>query len=390
MKKFVLVFLYFQLTSASEFLWGTATAAFQIEGGASEDGRGPSIWDKFSHIAGKISNNDNGDVADDSYHKYLSDIQLLREIGVNSYRFSISWSRIFPLGSGEINQKGIDYYNQILNELVKYNIQPIVTLYHWDLPQGLHDNYLGWLSEEIEQDFVNYADVCFREFGDRVKIWLTINEPWTFSYLGYVTGGFAPGRCSDRSKCPAGDSATEGYLAGHNVLNAHAAAVELYRNKYQHTQAGRIGIALNHDWGEKLSDSPLDIAAAQRKNEFQVGYVKYSTVQYFQLSTMFFHMKLLVFSSIICIYMNVHPFSRWFGDPIVFGDYPASMRERVGDRLPRFTDQQRRRLMGSIDFWAYNHYTTKYISEPQVWNSTARKLSSIFCLFICVFPSCSH
>lgn len=307
-----------------EFLWGTATAAYQIEGAVSQDKRGSSIWDSFSLIEGKIKNNDNGDIADDSYNKVVEDIELMRNMGVNSYRFSISWSRILPDGYGEINMLGVDHYNFLINELIKNNITPLVTLYHWDLPSGLEDKYEGWLSSNIEQDFVNYADICFQYFGDRVKKWLTINEPWTFSLMGYGAGSFAPGRCSDRNKCPSGNSSTEPYIAAHNTLNAHASAVMLYRRKYQRTQKGEIGIALNLDWAEPLSDAREDVLAASRKNEFSLG---------------------------------------WFADPIVFGDYPDSMRRWVGDRLPVFSAEQRKRLKGSYDFFAINHYTTKYYSS---------------------------
>ena len=172
----------------SDFHWGVATAAYQIEGATMEDGRGPSIWDTFTAIPGKIRNGDNGTRADDSYHKIVEDIQLIKAMGLRYYRLSISWSRILPTGQLPINQQGIDHYNQVFDELKKADIIPVVTLYHWDLPQGLEDLYGGWLSPSIEQDFVTYADVVFSAFGDRVKLWTTMNEPWSFCVLGYVRG----------------------------------------------------------------------------------------------------------------------------------------------------------------------------------------------------------
>ena len=307
------------------FTWGVATAAYQIEGAVADDGRGPTIWDSFSAIPGKISNGDTGAVADGSYYRIAEDVQLIKDMGLSSYRFSIAWSRIMPTGEMPVNQAGIDHYNKLLDELEKQGIEPLVTLYHWDLPSALEVKYGGWLGQDIETAFAVYADVCFAAFGDRVKMWTTINEPWTFCLMGYGTGAFAPGRCSDRNLCPSGDSATESYITAHNVLNSHAAAVDVYRTKYQNTQNGKIGIVLNQDWAEPLTDDPRDIIAANRKNEFTMG---------------------------------------WFADPLVFGKYPDSMIQLVGDRLPKFTEEQRKRLVGSYDYFAFNHYSTKYYYDP--------------------------
>ena len=315
----------FSLHPEERFVWGVATAAYQIEGAVTDGGRGQTIWDSFAALPGKTDKGDTGEIADGSYYRIREDVQLIKDMGLSSYRFSIAWSRIMPTGEMPVNQAGIDHYNLLLDELESQGIEPLVTLYHWDLPSALEEKYEGWLSPDIENQFALYADVCFAAFGDRVKMWTTINEPWTFCLMGYVTGAFAPGRCSDRSKCAVGDSSTEGYVAAHNVLNAHAAAVQLYRDKYQTLHGGKIGMVLNQDWAEPLTNDPLDIIAAARKNEFTMA---------------------------------------WFADPMVFGRYPDSMVELVGDRLPEFTPEQRDRLIGSYDYFAFNHYSTKYYYDP--------------------------
>lgn len=262
-------------------------------------------------------------MADDSYRLMDTDIDILKSLSVNSYRFSISWSRILPTGYGDINYPGISHYSNLIDKLLEAGIEPLVTLYHWDLPQGLEDQG-GLLNPKLEEFFEYYADVCFRYFGNRVKKWITFNEPWTVAFMGYGLGVFAPGRCSDRTRCPEGDSTIESYIAAHNMLNAHSAAVALYRRKYQGNQKGVIGITLNQDWAEPLTDSAEDIAAAERRIEFQLG---------------------------------------WFADPILFGDYPLSMKRLVGLRLPPFTEAQKLRLKGSLDFLGLNHYSTKYYFE---------------------------
>jgi len=313
-----------------EFLWGTATAAYQIEGASRTDGRSACIWDTFCDLPGRIAHGDNGMIAADAYHHLEEDVALMKQMGMNSYRFSLSWSRIMPDGRGTTNPLGIAHYSHLIDLLLAADIQPLVTLYHWDLPQALEDEYSGWLSAaDIERDFVAYADACFTAFGDRVKLWTTINEPWTFSLLGYGSGDFAPGRCSNRTKCAHGDTSTETYVVGHNALNAHAAVVELYHTRYQPTQGGKIGIVLNLDFAEPADpQSVSDVAAAQRMNEFTLG---------------------------------------WFADPIFLGSgYPASMRDRAGARLPEFTAAQAARLKGSADFLGFNSYSMKYVKSMPV------------------------
>lgn len=261
----ILAFVHVNIVnSQKEFLWGSATASYQIEGAVNEDGRGQTVWDEFSHTPGKTANGDTGDIATDGYHRYAEDLQLISNMGVNAYRFSIAWSRIVPDGVGEVNQAGIDHYNKVIDGMVAANIIPLATLFHWDTPLHLEEAYGGWLSADLEEHFTRYADICFNAFGDRVKNWLTFNEPLTVANVGYTMGTHAPGRCSDRSVCSSGNSTTESYIAAHNMLNAHASAAELYHTKYQAIQGGRIGITLNTDFAYPLTNSEEDVEAAER------------------------------------------------------------------------------------------------------------------------------
>ncbi|KAK1416003.1 hypothetical protein QVD17_31791 [Tagetes erecta] len=284
------------------FVFGTGSSAYQYEGAVKEDGRGPAIWDKIAHTSGQISDFSNADVAVDQYHMYEDDIKLMKDMGMDAYRFSISWPRIFPNGSGRINQAGIDHYNALINSLLDHNIEPYVTLYHWDLPQALEDTYNGWLDARIINDFAKYAKTCFENFGDRVKNWITFNEPHIFIINDHEV---SVGR----------------YIAGHNVLLSHMAAFKLYKRKYKAKQNGRIGISLDVPWYVSSTNKTKDIEATQRAMDFQLG---------------------------------------WFLDPIMFGDYPASMRTRVRDRLPKFSKHQSAHLKGSVNFVGVNHYTTWY------------------------------
>ncbi|KAI0791482.1 beta-glucosidase 1B [Irpex lacteus] len=305
-----------------DFIWGFATASFQIEGSTDVDGRGKSFWDDFSRTPGKTLDGRNGDVATDSYNRWREDLDLLSEYGVKSYRFSIAWSRIIPLGgrNDPVNEAGIKFYSDLIDGLLERGITPFVTLYHWDLPQALHDRYLGWLNkEEIVQDYVRYARVCFERFGDRVKHWLTMNEPWCISILGYGRGVFAPGRSSDRLRSSEGDSSREPWIAGHSVILAHANAVKAYREEFKAKQGGQIGITLNGDWAMPYDDSPANIEAAQHALDVAIG---------------------------------------WFADPIYLGSYPAFMKEMLGDRLPEFTQEELAVVKGSSDFYGMNTYTT--------------------------------
>ncbi|KAK9823911.1 hypothetical protein WJX72_006306 [[Myrmecia] bisecta] len=298
------------------FYFGTASASYQVEGAHDVDGRRPSIWDTFCHTPGKTANGDSGDIAIDFYHRYEEDIQSMKELGIQVFRFSISWPRIFPDGSGQVNQAGLDFYSRLIDALLAAGIEPSVTLYHWDLPQALHDRYGGWLSDQIVPDFVAFAEACFSAFGPRVTYWTTFNEPWTFIWMGYSVGAHAPGRgptCAEGSQ-------QEPWICTHNVLNAHAAAVASFRRLVPH---GKISINFNTEWAEPLTDSPADKAAAQRHMDFFLGI---------------------------------------YADPVYFGEYPQSVRDRV-PCLPHFSDEQRRLLQGSADYFALNYYTSRYVRD---------------------------
>lgn len=297
------------------FTWGCATASYQIEGAWLEGGKGLSIWDVFTHTPGKILHGHTGDVACDHYHRFKDDIALMADLGLPAYRFSLSWPRIQPTGYGKPNPEGIKFYSDLIDELLKHNITPWVTLYHWDLPAALQMEFDGWLNPKLADFFCDYANICFAYFGDRVKNWITFNEPWVTAILGYGQGVFAPGRFSNR----------EPYLAAHHLLRSHGKAVELYRNKY-YDQNGRIAMTNNCDWREPKSDREADKAAALRSLEFFLG---------------------------------------WFADPIYFGDYPEVMRHRLKERLPNFTPQERDQIKSSNDFFGLNHYTTMFASDAE-------------------------
>ena len=199
-----------------DFLFGAASASYQIEGAWNEDGKGVTNWDVFSKIPGKTYDGTNGDVAIDHYHRYKEDIKLMAEMGLESYRFSISWARILPTGDGEVNEKGLEFYNNVINECLKYGIVPFVTLYHWDLPLTLEEDG-GWTNKRTAEAFVKYAEICFKAFGDRVKHWITFNETVMFCGLGYLKGAHPPGIQNDEKKY---------FQATHYVFYAHAKAVE--------------------------------------------------------------------------------------------------------------------------------------------------------------------
>ncbi|KAJ0113494.1 hypothetical protein Patl1_02235 [Pistacia atlantica] len=282
------------------FQFGTATSAYQVEGMASKDGRGPSIWDPYVQVPGHIKGNATGEVSVDQYHHYK--------------------------GTGEVNQLGIDYYNRLIDYMLERGITPYANLYHYDMPLALQEKYNGLLRCDVVKDYADYADFCFKTFGDRVKNWFTFNEPRIIAALGFDNGLNPPSRCSKEvGNCTAGDSGTEPYIAAHNMILAHAAAVERYREKYQKEQGGRIGILLDFVWYEPLTRSKADNYAAQRARDFHIG---------------------------------------WFLHPITYGEYPRTMQELVKDRLPKFTEAEVQMVKGSIDYVGINVYTGYYMMDP--------------------------
>ena len=202
------------------FLWGAATSAYQIEGSPLADGAGPNIWHRFAHTPGNIPNGDTADVACDHYRRWAEDVELMHELGLQSYRFSLSWARIFPEGRGRVNPKGLDFYSRLVDRLLERGIAPMVTLYHWDLPAALEDRG-GWLNPDSVRWFTDYAETCFTALGDRVKLWATINEPWVVVDAGYLFGVNAPGH-RNRFEAP---------CAFHHLLRAHADAVRVFRTR---------------------------------------------------------------------------------------------------------------------------------------------------------------
>ncbi|XP_050512617.1 myrosinase 1-like [Diabrotica virgifera virgifera] len=306
------------------FIFGTATASYQVEGAWNEDGKGQNIWDNFTHEdPSRIFGNANGDVACDSYHKYKEDVALLKDLGVDHYRFSISWSRVLPTGySNEVNEAGVNYYKNLIKELNDNDIFPLVTMFHWDTPQPLED-IGGWTNDTIIDRFVDYAQFLFETFGDDVQMWLTFNEPKQTCNGGYGNGILAPGIQSP---------GVGEYLCTHNVIKAHAAVWHLYDEKYRRRQNGHLGITLDCFFGEPDSDSQEDKDAAERMLQFNYG---------------------------------------WYANAIVNGNYPKVMRNVIArrsaaqglskSRLPDFTSKEIQFIKGSFDFLGLNYYTVNMV-----------------------------
>ncbi len=291
-----------------DFVWGAATAAYQIEGAATEDGRSESIWDRFSATPGNVVNGDSGVVACDSYHRYGEDIRLLRDLGLSAFRFSVAWPRILPDGRGMVNPAGLDFYDRLVDELLANEIDPFVTLYHWDLPQVLED-LGGWPVRDTVEAFTEYTEVVVGRLGDRVRHWITVNEPWVVSWLGYGLGVHAPGRANEQ----------DALAAGHHALLAHGRAAEVIRRD---APGAEVGVTIDLVPMYSLTDSEADIEATRHSDGFR---------------------------------------NRWFLDPVLRGGYPEDMLERYADILPPVADGDMSAIVAPLDFLGVNYYTRSVV-----------------------------
>jgi beta-glucosidase len=286
-----------------DFVWGAATSAYQVEGAVAEDGRGESIWDRFCTKPGAVANGDTGAVACDSYHRYREDVRLARELGLTAYRFSIAWPRVLPAGRGRVNAAGLDYYDRLVDALLAAGLEPYPTLYHWDLPQPLEDQG-GWPVRTTAEAFAAYVEVVAGRLGDRVSHWLTQNEPWVSSWLGYGLGSHAPGRRSE----------ADAVAAAHNVLLSHGLALEVLRRD---APGSAVGLAVDLIPMHPLTDAAEDVAAAQAADVAR---------------------------------------NRWILDPVLRGAYPAEGLERFGAMLPATAADDLRAVAAPIDFLGINYY----------------------------------
>ncbi|ABY95678.1 MULTISPECIES: GH1 family beta-glucosidase [Thermoanaerobacter] len=299
-----------------DFVWGTATSSYQIEGAVNEDGRTPSIWDTFSKTEGKTYKGHTGDVACDHYHRYKEDVEILKEIGVKAYRFSIAWPRIFP-EEGKYNPKGMDFYKKLIDELQKRDIVPAATIYHWDLPQWAYDKGGGWLNRESIKWYVEYATKLFEELGDAIPLWITHNEPWCSSILSYGIGEHAPGHKNYR----------EALIAAHHILLSHGEAVKAFRE--MNIKGSKIGITLNLTPAYPASEKEEDKLAAQYADGFA---------------------------------------NRWFLDPIFKGNYPEDMMELYSKIIGEFDfikEGDLETISVPIDFLGVNYYTRSIVKYDE-------------------------
>ncbi len=291
------------------FLWGAATSAYQIEGAWNVDGKGESIWDRFTHSPHRIWNGDTGDVACEHYQRWAQDVALMKELILKTYRFSIAWTRVLPQGRGAVNRKGLDFYDRLVDALLAAGIAPNVTLNHWDLPQALQDAG-GWSHRECVDWFADYARIVFDRLGDRVALWATHNEPWVIAFLGYGLGVVAPG-IADLSQA---------YRAAHHLLLSHGRTVQLFR---QGNYKGRIGIVLNLSHPVPASDNEADRAACQRASENLNG---------------------------------------WFLDPLFKGHYPQMLLEWIGTHAPPVQADDMALIRQPIDFLGVNYYSNEAVA----------------------------
>ena len=291
------------------FLWGAATSAYQVEGSPLADGAGVSNWHRFSHTPGMTRGGDTGDVACDHYRRWRDDVALMAELGLGAYRFSLSWSRVFPEGTGPLNRAGLDFYERLVDALLEAGIQPCATLYHWDLPAALDDRG-GWLNPDVAGWFADYASAVFRALDDRVPMWSTLNEPWVVMHAGYLTGDHAPGH----------RSVWEAPRVTHNLLRAHAQAVRAYRAE----GSNRIGLVVNLEPKYAATDRPEDVAAQARAEA----------------------------------YMN-----RQYLDPVFHGRYPDELRDVFGEAWPDFLDREADTLREPVDWLGINYYKRSVVRD---------------------------
>jgi beta-glucosidase len=292
-----------RLVFPSSFLWGAATSAHQVEGAPFADGGGASHWYRFAHSPGTTASGDTGDIACDHYHRWREDVALMRELGLQSYRFSIAWARVLPNGTGAPNPQGLDFYSRLVDALLEADIVPHATLYHWDLPVALDDQG-GWLNRASADWFAEYAALMYRTLGDRVAFWATLNEPWVVVDAGYLHGVHAPGH----------RNVYEAPIAAHNLLRAHGAAVQAFRAS---SVRGQVGIVVNLEPKDPASDSPADIAAAQRADA----------------------------------YMN-----RQYLDALFHGRYPDELRDIFGEAWPDHDPADFELIRQPLDFLGINFY----------------------------------
>ncbi len=311
-----------QETFPAGFLWGAATSAYQIEGSPLADGAGASIWHSFSHRPGAVANGDTGDQACDHYRRAGDDLDLMAELGLNAYRFSIAWGRVLPRGTGRVNRPGLDFYERLVDGCLQRGLAPMVTLYHWDLPEALEERG-GWRHPDSPKWFADYAATVFEALDDRVGLWITLNEPWVSTVEGHLTGVHAPGR----------RSLSEPPLVAHHQLRAHGEAVAAYRELGRH----RIGIAPNLEPQHPASDSPADREAARRRHQF---------------------------------------INRWFLDPILLGEYPPEVAAIFNEHWPRFAPDDLRRISAPIDFLGLNYYSRGLVRhDPTDLPLAARRIT---------------
>ena len=286
-----------------DFLWGAATASYQIEGAALEDGRGECIWTRFSHTAGAILNDDTGDVACDHYHRYEEDVTLMKNLRLNAYRFSTSWPRVMPNGIGATNEQGLDFYDRLVDTLLEAEIRPFLTLYHWDLPQALQDKG-GWANRDIVNWFSDYTELMTKRLGDGVKNWITFNEPKVIAFVAHHQGRHAP----------AMQDMPTALKVGHHLLLSHAAGVPIIR---ENVADANVGMTMDLHYYESASDKPEDIAAAER------------------LDALYF---------------------RWFLDPLIHGHYPDVLAEWLSETAPDIDSAEVQQAAVPIDFIGMNYY----------------------------------